>query len=622
MEENLEEFILVRYGDEFESSGEEDLSEQREIYVIPEEDNDGENSNLVKEELETEKEPLAESFYEREDEDVGLEEIRESPEFEIDDSPEDELDEEEQRQLEEYERLESFVILEEKLSQVESDEDCGDENAGFRGEERDENVFHSDVHSSSEETLHEDELGETMTTSSIRQAAVSADTESKEDKNADYQSTVTHQELPEDSSPVKDDELKGLEGAADSAGDDVSRKVSKELQTLSSQKGILSDEGHQENVGATRESAEKGAHPEFKRVKDEENEPNLSSDSSGEQSISSEGSQSSTASVDLEGLDDFEEDCFLQHNLYRRQHRCKPLKWSDELAAGAKEWAEYLASVNSLERCEGKEFGQNLAIAQGIYLSGSEVVDIWYKESTDYNFDVPAFNAKCGNFTQVVWTSSREFGAGKAVADDGTQFVVAWYKPSGNIVGEFRDNVKPPKDSSSRVRRRRSSARRRSQSGIPPVTPAEREKFKTECVISHNYYRTFHNAPPLRWSPLLATEAQNYADRLVKTGSLSHSGQKDHGENLAYTWDSPLSARGAVDLWYDEVQDYDFDSPGYTSDTGHFTQLVWVGTEEFGMGMAAAPDGRHVAVGRYYPPGNIVGQFRENVRPREIAGIP
>lgn len=148
------------------------------------------------------------------------------------------------------------------------------------------------------------------------------------------------------------------------------------------------------------------------------------------------------------------------------------------------------------------------------------------------------------------------------------------------------------------------------------------EKFKTECVISHNYYRTFHNAPPLRWSPLLAAEAQNYADRLIKTGSLTHSGQKDRGENLAYTWDSPLSARGAVDLWYDEVQEYDFDCPGYTSNTGHFTQLVWVGTEEFGMGMAVASDGRHVVVGRYYPPGNIVGQFRANVHPREIAGIP
>ena len=301
LEENLEEFILVRYGDEFESSGEEDLSEQREIYVIPEEDNDGENNNLVeypKEELEIEKEPLAESFYEREYKDVGLEEIRESPEFGIDDSPEDELDEEEQRQLEEYERLESFVILEEKLSQVESDEDCDDENGGFRGEEGDENVFHSDVHSSSEETLHEDELGETMTTSSIRHAAVSADTESNEDKNTDRQSSGTHQELAEDSFVVKDDELEVQEGFAESAVKDFS---SEEFQTLPIQKGILSDEGDRENVKATPESVEKEEHPESREGKDNKNEHNLSSDSSGEQSISSEGSLSSTASVDLEG---------------------------------------------------------------------------------------------------------------------------------------------------------------------------------------------------------------------------------------------------------------------------------------------------------------------------------
>lgn len=122
--------------------------------------------------------------------------------------------------------------------------------------------------------------------------------------------------------------------------------------------------------------------------------------------------------------------------------------------------------------------------------------------------------------------------------------------------------------------------------------------------------------------PIIGYRSAELRRSLVKTGSLSHSGQKDHGENIAYTWDSPLSARGAVDLWYDEIQDYDFDSPGYTSDTGHFTQLVWVRTEEFGMGMAVALDGRHVVVGRYYPPGNIIGQFRENVRPREIAGIP
>lgn len=173
-------------------------------------------------------------------------------------------------------------------------------------------------------------------------------------------------------------------------------------------------------------------------------------------------------------LDDFEENCLLEHNLYRRQHRAKPLKWSEELAAAAKEWVEHMASVNRLERCEGKEVGQNLASVQRKELNGTEVVEMWYKEATDYNFEVPAFNAKCGNFTQVVWASSREFGVAKCLSDDGTQYVAAFYKPAGNIVGEFKDNVKPLRDSSDRLKRRRSSARRRSRSGVPPETPAER----------------------------------------------------------------------------------------------------------------------------------------------------
>ncbi|XP_020612383.1 titin-like isoform X4 [Orbicella faveolata] len=606
LEENLEEFILVRYSDEFESSGEEDISDHREIYVIPEEENDVENNVVesAKDDLKAEKEPVPEGFFEEGFENMALEEIRESPEFEIDDSPEDELDEEEQRQLEEYERLESFVILEEKLSQVESDEDCDDENAGFQGEEGDEDVFHSDVHSSSEETLHEDELGETMTSSSIRQAAESIEVQAKEEEKADYQISSECQEHS-GSLSREQEEITTQESFAESTVEDTS-----------------GERGDKEDVSLSKEPAKEKDVSESSKTKDEKTEQNLSSDSSGEQNISSEGSLSSTPSVDLEELDDFEQNCLLEHNLYRRQHRVKPLKWSDELAADAKEWAERMASVNCLERCDGKAVGQNLLSVHGKDLNGSEVVEMWYKEATDYNFEVPAYNAKCGNFTQVVWASSRELGVAKCVADDGTQYVAALYKPAGNIVGEFKDNVKAPRDSSGRLKRRRSSARRRSRSGLPPVTPAEREKFKTECVISHNYYRTFHNAPPLRWSPLLAAEAQNYAERLVKTNSLTHSGQKDRGENLAYTWDSSLSARGAVDMWYDEVQDYDFDCHGYTSDTSHFTQLVWVGTEEFGMGMAVAPDGRNVVVGRYFPPGNIVGQFKENVRPREIAGIP
>ncbi|KAJ7334461.1 hypothetical protein OS493_014778 [Desmophyllum pertusum] len=281
LEENLEEFILVRYGDEFDSSGEEDISDHREIYVIPEEENDTENNNVVEsatDNLKAEKEPLPESFFEEGFENMGLEEIRESPEFEIDDSPEDELDEEEQRQLEEYERLESFVILEEKLSQVESDDD---ENGGFQGEEGDENVFHSDVHSSSEETLHEDELGETMTASSIRQAAVSTETESKEEERADDQI----------SSEGKEEQK---------AQEDIAQRVNEEpLQTLSKRSDISSDKGSEkgEEPEEPPEAPPEGkVYPESRDKKDEKTEQSLSSDSSGEQSVSSEGSLSSTLS--------------------------------------------------------------------------------------------------------------------------------------------------------------------------------------------------------------------------------------------------------------------------------------------------------------------------------------
>ena len=279
LEENLEEFILVRYSDEFESSGEEDISDHREIYVIPEEENDVESN--ARGDLEAEKEPVPESFFEEGFENMALEEIRESPEFEIDDSPEDELDEEEQRQLEEYERLESFVILEEKLSQVESDEDCDEENAGFQGEEGDEDVFHSDVHSSSEETLHEDELGETMTSSSIRQTAVSAEVPSKEKEKADYHIDSEHQEHSEDSPSREEEEITTQQSFAESAVEDT-----------------CSEKGDKEDVSLSKDPAKEKDVSETSKTKDEKTEQ---SDSSGEQSISSEGSLSSTPSVDLEG---------------------------------------------------------------------------------------------------------------------------------------------------------------------------------------------------------------------------------------------------------------------------------------------------------------------------------
>lgn len=68
---------------------------------------------------------------------------------------------------------------------MEFDEDCDDENGGFRGEEGDENVFYLDVYFSSEEILYEDELGEIMMIFLIRYVVVFVDIELNEDKNMD-----------------------------------------------------------------------------------------------------------------------------------------------------------------------------------------------------------------------------------------------------------------------------------------------------------------------------------------------------------------------------------------------------------------------------------------------------
>jgi len=70
----------------------------------------------------------------------------------------------------------------------------------------------------------------------------------------------------------------------------------------------------------------------------------------------------------------------------------------------------------------------------------------------------------------------------------------------------------------------------------------------------------------------------------------------------------------ATDAWYDEIKLYSFNSPGFSSGTGHFTQVVWKGSKKLGIGYALTSDGRGLyVVAQYSPPGNYMGQFSQNV---------
>ena len=132
-------------------------------------------------------------------------------------------------------------------------------------------------------------------------------------------------------------------------------------------------------------------------------------------------------------------------------------------------------------------------------------------------------------------------------------------------------------------------------------------------VAAHNRVRAKHCAPPLAWSSKLAASAQTWANTIRDRGcALGHSGNPRYGENLAAGTSGMLDANAVVGMWYDESKHFNFRSGGFSMKTGHFTQVVWRGTREVGCGKSQC-NGLDVWICQYSPPGNVEGQYRDNV---------
>jgi len=143
-----------------------------------------------------------------------------------------------------------------------------------------------------------------------------------------------------------------------------------------------------------------------------------------------------------------------------------------------------------------------------------------------------------------------------------------------------------------------------------------RDEWKQATLDAHNRLRALHGCPPLTWSDECYIEAKKQANACQARGSLFHdhlqgpSGR--HGQN-GYWCSAPGStAEVATESWYDEITDpgYNFDKPGFTGGTGHFTQVVWKDTTS--VGMAVSEDGKFIFA-NYLPAGNFMGRFPENV---------
>ena len=85
----------------------------------------------------------------------------------------------------------------------------------------------------------------------------------------------------------------------------------------------------------------------------------------------------------------------------------------------------------------------------------------------------------------------------------------------------------------------------------------------------------------------------------------------DMGENIFKCQGTEATGEMATNDWYNEVKSHNF-KKDFQKNTGHFTQIIWKDTKEVGFGKASRGNTYYV-VANYYPPGNFLGKYQDNV---------
>ena len=361
-------------------------------------------------------------------------------------------------------------------------------------------------------------------------------------------------------------------------------------------------------------------------------------------------------------------------NNHRSYHNVNPLTYNVQIESIAQRFAESLCQKEQL-LCSNNEY-KNEPLGECLFacndtITAKKIVDSWYNEIRKYNWSKR--NDTAGNFTQIVWKDSKEFGFGYAKSKGGIHYMVGNFFPAGNYVGEHERNVFPRRDTNSgnngnnvvcesragnnvnnHVNNVGSSSNSnqfetqkqkliaqynnfyedggdvsdvdaKKQTGIQQHVNDNNNNnndgndndVENEALQCHNDYRNKHHAPPLTINKELSAIAQQYADYLAKNDIFEHSDNKYNnnplGENLYMCSGTAITGKSMTTSWYNEIKDYDFNKPGFSMQTGHFTQVIWKSTTQMGIGYAKSESGNYYGVANYYPAGNFTGEFKQNV---------
>ena len=134
------------------------------------------------------------------------------------------------------------------------------------------------------------------------------------------------------------------------------------------------------------------------------------------------------------------------HNQARREFGAAPVKWSDELAAGALAHAQQMAAtgIYGHDRTPGrrKKSGENLWRGQRGLFSYDVMVQVMVDEVRLFRPGAFPDNSRNGNwndvahYTQIVWPTTTHVGCALASSAT-TDYFVCRYSPTGNKDGFY-----------------------------------------------------------------------------------------------------------------------------------------------------------------------------------------
>ncbi|EGG06051.1 uncharacterized protein MELLADRAFT_87549 [Melampsora larici-populina 98AG31] len=142
----------------------------------------------------------------------------------------------------------------------------------------------------------------------------------------------------------------------------------------------------------------------------------------------------------------------------------------------------------------------------------------------------------------------------------------------------------------------------------------ESKEDQKKWLDAHNKFRATYKAPPLVWNDQITPAAK----AVVGTCVYEHS-KGPYGENLAA---GHTNLEKVVSDWVNgpnEKSAYNPSRPSFS----HFTQVVWVATKSISCARNSCTSLKGLRTPQspiifwaceYFPPGNVIGQFPQNVK--------